>query len=57
MASAIGNACGVDLNTASAEELDRVGGLGEDRVRRLIENRPFRAWDDLKRVEGFGGTI
>jgi len=57
MTSAIGNARGIDLNKASAEELDRVGGLGHDRVQRIIENRPFRSWDDLKRVEGFGGTL
>ena len=57
MTSAIGNAQGVDLNSASAEELDRVGGLGKDRVQRIIENRPFRSWDDLRGVEGFGGTL
>ena len=57
MASAIGNASGVNLNTASAEELDRVGGLGHDRVQRIIQNRPFHSWDDLRRVEGFGGTL
>jgi DNA uptake protein ComE-like DNA-binding protein len=43
----------MDLNSASKDELDRVGGLGEDRVRRIIDNRPFNSWDDLKRVEGF----
>jgi competence protein ComEA len=57
MTSAIGDAQGVDLNTASAEQLDRVGGLGNDRVQRIIQNRPFRSWDDLKRVEGFGDTL
>lgn len=57
MTNAIGDAKGVDLNTASAEELDRVGGLGHDRVQRIIENRPFHSWEDLKRVEGFGDTL
>ncbi len=57
MTSATGNAQGIDLNSGSPEELDRVGGLGQDRVRRIIQNRPFRSWDDLKRVEGFGGTL
>lgn len=57
MTSAIGDAKGVDLNKASAEELDRIGGLGHDRVERLIENRPFRSWDDVKRVEGFGEKL
>lgn len=57
MASAIGNANGIDLNKASAEELDRVGGLGHDRVERIVQNRPFRSWDDLRQVDGFGGTL
>ena len=47
----------MDLNTASAQELDSVGGLGQDRVRRIIQNRPFRSWNDLKRVEGSGDTL
>lgn len=57
MSSAIGNAQGVDLNSASPEDLDRVGGLGRDRVERIVQNRPFRSWDDLRDVEGFGGTL
>lgn len=57
MTSAIGDAKGIDLNTASAEDLDGVGGLGQDRVRRIIENRPVRSWDDLRKVEGFSGTL
>ena len=54
---AIGDAHGVDLNTASEEELDRVGGLGRERVRRLLEHRPFHRWEDLTRVEGVGETL
>jgi DNA uptake protein ComE-like DNA-binding protein len=57
MAGAIGNAQGVDLNSASSEELDRIGGLGHDRVQRIIQNRPFNSWDDLRQVDGFGGTL
>jgi DNA uptake protein ComE-like DNA-binding protein len=57
MASAIGDAKGVNLNSASPEELDRVGGLGQERARRIVESRPFRSWDDLKRVEGFSDTL
>jgi len=57
MTSAIGDAKGIDLNRASAEELDRVGGLGQERARRIIESRPFRSWDDLKRVEGFSDKL
>jgi DNA uptake protein ComE-like DNA-binding protein len=57
MSSAIGEAKGINLNRASPEELNRVGGLGDERVQRLIKNRPYRSWDDLKKVEGFGGTL
>lgn len=57
MPGAIGNAQGVDLNSASPEELDRIGGLGHDRVQRIIQNRPFNSWDDLRQVDGFGGTL
>ena len=57
MPGAIGNANGVDLNSASREELERVGGLGEDRGSRLIQQRPLRSWDDVKRIEGFSDTL
>lgn len=57
MSSAIGNARSVDLNAASPDELDRIGGLGHDRVQRIIDNRPFRSWDDVKRIEGFGDRL
>jgi competence ComEA-like helix-hairpin-helix protein len=57
MKSAIADAKGVDLNSASAEELDRIGGLGHERVQRIIQNRPFQSWDDLKRVEGFSDKL
>jgi len=34
-----------------------VGGLGQERAKRIIENRPYRSWDDLKRVEGIGDKL
>jgi DNA uptake protein ComE-like DNA-binding protein len=34
MAGAIGDAKNVDLNSASKEELERVGGLGQERAQR-----------------------
>jgi len=57
MPGAIGNAKGVDLNRASREELERVGGLGQDRAERIIRERPIRNWDDLKNIEGFSDTL
>ena len=57
MTGAIGEANNVDLNSAGAEELHRIGGLRPERVQRIVENRPVRSWEDLRRVEGFGGTL
>jgi DNA uptake protein ComE-like DNA-binding protein len=57
MASTSGNAKGVNLNLAKSEELDRIGGPGQARARRITENRHSNAWDDLKRVEGFSDTL
>jgi competence ComEA-like helix-hairpin-helix protein len=57
MAGAIGNANGVDLNKASEQDLQRVGGIGEERAKRIVENRPFQSWEDLKKVEGFNEKL
>jgi hypothetical protein len=47
----------VYLNTSAEEQLDREVGLGPERARRIVENRPFRDWDDLARVEGFTAQV
>lgn len=57
MPGAIGDANGVNLNSASREELERVGGLGPDRAERIIQQRPIRSWDDLKNMEGFSDKL
>jgi competence ComEA-like helix-hairpin-helix protein len=57
MAGAIGSAENVDLNKASEEDLQRVGGIGEQRAKRIVENRPFQSWEDLKKVEGFNEKL
>jgi DNA uptake protein ComE-like DNA-binding protein len=54
MTRAIGEAKSVNLNSASPEELDRVGGLGQERARRIVGSRPFPSWDDLKQA---GATL
>jgi len=47
------NAGGLDINSASAEELQRVFQMDGTRARYLIETRKriggFRSWDELKR--------
>ena len=57
MPGAIGDANGVDLNTASQDQLEQVGGLGKERARQIIEARPLDSWEDVKRIEGFSDTL
>ncbi|HZT18796.1 MAG TPA: helix-hairpin-helix domain-containing protein [Dongiaceae bacterium] len=57
MACAMSNAQGVDLNTASAEQLKSIGGLGPEEVRRILAGRPFKGWDDLRKVKGLGDIL
>lgn len=45
---------GVDINTASAEKLDAIVGIGPTLAQRIIEARPFSSLDDLLRVKGIG---
>jgi hypothetical protein len=51
------HARGVDLNLASEEQLSIEVGLGPERAQRIVESRPFRAWDDLKAIEGFTDRV
>ncbi|MEO0511298.1 MAG: ComEA family DNA-binding protein [Planctomycetota bacterium] len=48
----------VDVNTATAAELDLLPGIGPARAAAIIESRetkgPFRSVDDLQRVSGIG---
>lgn len=51
-------AAAVDLNSASAKELEAVKGIGPAKAKAVIEyrekNGPFKSVDDLKKVKGFG---
>jgi len=44
----------IDINRASQEELMSLPGVGEVIARRIIEGRPYRTVDDLRRVKGIG---
>jgi competence protein ComEA len=53
--SASGSAGGlVNLNTASADELMSLSGIGPSKAAAIIANRPYDTVDDLDRVPGFG---
>jgi DNA uptake protein ComE-like DNA-binding protein len=42
----------VNLNTASAKELESLPGIGSSRADEIIANRPYSSIDDLSRVKG-----
>ncbi|MFS8884861.1 phospholipase D-like domain-containing protein [Synechococcus sp. H70.2] len=44
----------VNLNTATAAELEQLPGVGPDLAQRIIEARPFSSLEDLQRVKGIG---
>ena len=51
----------ININTASAEELDTLPGIGEQRAADIVADRaangPFRIPEDLTRVPGIGEGI
>ncbi|MBK1736261.1 hypothetical protein CKO15_13530 [Halorhodospira abdelmalekii] len=44
----------MDLNRASASELERIGYIGTDRTESIIEQRPWMRVDQLRRIDGIG---
>ena len=50
----------VNINSASADELARLPGIGPAKARAIIEHRttePFHKPDDLRRVKGIGDKL
>jgi len=37
----------VDINSASAEDLDKLPGIGQSRANAIIKGRPYKGKDDL----------
>ena len=52
--SALCNEGQIDVNSASAEELDKLSGIGPAKAQEIINSRPFNSLDDLIRVKGIG---
>ncbi|MBI3768417.1 MAG: helix-hairpin-helix domain-containing protein [Deltaproteobacteria bacterium] len=47
----------ININSASADELASLPGIGESKAKAIIEYRaaePFKTVDDLKKVKGIG---
>ncbi len=61
MTEAIKGGKGLNLNDANAEDLDRIGGMGKQRSQDIVNYRdqhgPFKSWDDVKKIPGFGDKL
>jgi competence protein ComEA len=54
------NAGPVNINSASADELARLPGVGPAKARAIVEYRsgePFRSPQDLRKVKGIGDKL
>lgn len=54
--SAICNETQIDINSASAEELDKLTGIGAVKAQAIIQARPFSSLDGLLNASGIGNA-
>ncbi len=49
----------LDINTASADDFDRLKGIGPVKAKAIVDyrakNGPFKSIEDIKKVSGIGG--
>jgi len=46
----------VNINHASIDDLTTINGIGENLAKRIVENRPFQALQDLVKIHGISVT-
>jgi len=47
----------IDVNTATVDEIMLLPGVGEVLAERIVEGRPYKSVDDLRRVPGVGDKV
>jgi len=47
----------ININTASADELIIIKGIGPVLAKEIIKNRPYDSISELKNVKGFGSSL
>ncbi len=54
--SASCNSSQIDINSASADDLDKLAGIGSVKAMAIIESRPFSSVEDMIKVKGIGNS-